>query len=240
MGYFRELPNIGYQSPLSNKNSSRDFIVIKNLFRRTKLFDYLKDSVSILNKYVIGIGDRPDMIAEELYGDPTLDYVVILVSGITNITHEWPLQDYQVYDNSLAKYGSETAMNEIHHYVTYEIKDSQGRQILPPDLIVDDSFKIDGSSARFGTDRFTLISQAGNTQLDDKIEYTVTADKIARPVTNYEHDILENDKLRKIDILRPSLVPTFIEDFRDAVRYAQSSGFISNKLASTENTNVIP
>ena len=59
-------------------------------------------------------------------------------------------------------------------------------------------------------------------------------------MTNYEHDILENDKLRKIDILRPSLVPTFIEDFRDAVRYAQSSGFISNKLASTENTNVIP
>ena len=51
---------------------------------------------------------------------------------------------------------------------------------------------------------------------------------------------MENDKLRKIDILRPSLVPTFIEDFRDAVRYAQSSGFISNRLASTENTNIIP
>ena len=37
---------------------------------------------------------------------------------------------------------------------------------------------------RFGTNRFTLISQAGNTQLDDKIEYTVATDKIARPVTN--------------------------------------------------------
>ena len=131
-------------------------------------------------------------------------------------------------------------MNEVHHYETYEIKDSQGRQILPPNLIVDDTFKIDGSSLRFGTNKFTIISQLGNRQLDDKNEYTVATDKIARPVTNYEYDIMENDKLRKIDILRPSLVPTFIEDFKDAVRYAQSSGFITNRLASTENTNIIP
>ena len=240
MGYFRELPNILYQSPYPTKKSTSDYIAITNIFRRAKIFDSFQNNVFMFDKYVIGDNLRPDNVAEELYGSSTLDYIVIISAGITNINHQWPLQDYQVYDNSLANYGSEITMNEIHHYETYEIKDSQGRQILPPDLIVDDSFKIDGSSARFGTDRFTLISQAGNTQLDDKIEYTVTADKIARPVTNYEHDILENDKLRKIDILRPSLVPTFIEDFRDAVRYAQSSGFISNKLASTENTNVIP
>ena len=37
MGYFRELPNIVYQSPLNHKNSSTDYIVIKNLFRGAKL-----------------------------------------------------------------------------------------------------------------------------------------------------------------------------------------------------------
>ena len=42
MGYFNELPNIAYQSPLSHKNSSKDFIIVKNLFRRTKLFDHLR------------------------------------------------------------------------------------------------------------------------------------------------------------------------------------------------------
>ena len=93
MGYFNELPNIAYQSPLSHKNSSKDFIIVKNLFRRTKLFDYLSDNVSFFNKYVIEDGDRPDTVAEELYGDPSLDYVVLLVAGITNITHEWPLYD---------------------------------------------------------------------------------------------------------------------------------------------------
>ena len=238
MGYFRELPNIGYQSPLSNKNSSRDFIVIKNLFRRTKLFDYLKDSVSILNKYVIGIGDRPDTVAEELYGDPSLDYVVLLVAGITNITHEWPLYDYQVYNYALEKYGSETEMNANHHYETFEIRDDQNRLILPPDLIVDEKFVIDGTSSKYNT-TYTLISQAGNTKLDDKDQFSVEVDNIARAVTNLEFEYTENEKKREIDVLNRGYVQTFVNDLRDIVRYDKSSRYITSSLASTENTEVV-
>ena len=238
MGYFRELPNIAYQSPLSHKNSSRDYIVIKNIFRRSKLFNYLNDNVTFFNKYVIGDGDRPDLIAEGLYGDPKLDYVVILVAGITNINHEWPLQDYQVYDYALQKYGSETEMNENHHYETFEIKDDKGRQILPPNLIVDDEFKIDGTSSKYNT-TYTLISQAGNTQLDDKDEFTVKTDNIARAVTNLEYEHTENDKKREIDVLRESYLQMFINDLRDVVRYDKSSSYITSSLAATENTNVV-
>ncbi len=42
MSYFRELPNIDYQSPFSSRASSRDYIQVKNLFRRVKLRDDLK------------------------------------------------------------------------------------------------------------------------------------------------------------------------------------------------------
>ena len=237
MGYFRELPNIGYQSPLSNKNSSRDFIVIKNLFRRTKLFDYLKDSVSILNKYVIGIGDRPDTVAEELYGDPSLDYVVLLVAGITNITHEWPLYDYQVYNYALEKYGSETEMNANHHYETFEIRDDQNRLILPPNLIVDEKFVIDGTSSKYNT-TYTLISQAGNTKLDDKDQFSVEVDNIARAVTNLEFEYTENEKKREIDVLNRGYLQTFINDLRDIVRYDRHSRYISGKLSSTDLTDL--
>ena len=240
MGYFRELPNILYQSPLSHKTSTLDYIAIKNIFRRSKLFDYLKDNVSVFNKYYINDGERPDTIAEELYGDSSLDYIVILMAGITNIHNEWPIQDFQIYDIALAKYGSEQAMNEIHHYETYEIKDSQDRQILPPNLIVDKDFKLDGSALRFPTNRFTLISQQGNQQLDDKNQYSILVDNIARPVTNYEFFIGENEKNRKIDVLRKGYVQTFINDLRDVVRYERSSSFINGKLARTENTNITP
>ena len=129
-------------------------------------------------------------------------------------------------------------MNENHHYETYEIKDSKGRQILPPDLIVDVDFKMDGSSLRYPTNRFTLISQAGNTQLDDKNEYTVATDNIARPVTNFEHEIQENEKNREIDVLQRGYLTTFVNDMRDIVRYDKHSRYISGNLSSTELTDL--
>ncbi len=238
MGYFRELPNIAFQTPLAHKNSSRDYVLIKNLFRRTKIYDYLKDNVSILDKFTIGIGDRPDMVAEELYGDPTLDYVVILVSGITNITHEWPMHDYQVYDFALSKYGSEVEMNANHHYETFEIRDNNNRLILPPELIVDADFRIDGARTKYNTE-YTLISQAGNSKLDDKDEYTVATDNIARAVTNLEYEYTENEKRREIDVLNPAYLQLFINDFRDVIQYDKSSNYITSSLASTENTETV-
>ena len=238
MGFFRELPSIAYQSPLSHKNSSRDYIVIKNIFRSAKLMDYVRIGAIAQQKLVIKDGDRPDTIAEYLYGDSTLDYIVILVAGITNINHEWPLQDFQVYDYALQKYGTESKMFENHHYETFEIKDDKGRQILPPDLIVDKDFKMDGSALRFNS-TYTLISEAGNTQLDDKNEYTVSTDNIARAVSNFEHEISENEKKREINVLRNGYLSIFINDLRDVVKYDKSSGYITNNLAKTENTNII-
>ena len=239
MGYFRELPNIAYQSPLTHKNSSRDYILIKNLFRRTKLFDFLKNNVSVLDKFTIGIGDRPDTVAEELYGDATLDYVVVLVAGIININQEWPLPDNKVYDFALEKYGSEEKMNEIKYYETLEIIDDQNRQILPPDLIVDVDFKIDGTVNKFPSTRYILKAMTGNRQLDDKDEFGVLTDNIARAVTNLEYEYTINENKREIDILNPSYLQMFINDLRDIVRYDKSSSYIAKDLASTENTNVV-
>ena len=234
MGYFRELPNILYPSPVPSKRSTADMVVIKNLFRRAKLFDYVSDAAALFDKYIVEDGERPDTIAHELYGNPRLDYVVVIVAGITNIHQQWPIQDFQMYDFAFAKYGSETEMNKIHHYETYEIKDSQGRQILPPNLIVDKDFTIDGSSLRFGNNRFIVYNQSGAEQLSDKAKYTILADNIARSVTNFKFEIDQNEKNRKIDVLKPSYLQTFINDLRDVLKYSKHSSYLSRNLATTE------
>ena len=239
MGFFRELPDIAYQSPLSHKNSSKDIIVIKNIFRSAKLMDYVRSGAIAQQKLVIKDGDRPDTLADFLYGDSSLDYIIILVAGITNINHEWPLQDYQVYDYALEKYGSEEKMNAIKYYETFEIKDSQDRQILPPNLIVDADFKMYGSSTQTGSVRYNLISQEGNRQLDDKTEYTVATDNIARTVTNLEYEYKKNEEKRKIDVLKNGYIQTFINDLRDILRYDKSSNYITSNLVATENTEVV-
>ena len=240
MGYFNEFPNLLYQSTLSHKNSSGEFIIIKNIFRRTRIQEHLREYVTFFNKFVIGDGDRPDTIASVLYGDSRLDYIVVLCAGITNINNQWPLQDYQVYDYALGKYGDETTMNQIHHYETFEIRDDQARQILPPNLIVDKDFKIDGTNHKFpSSTRYTLRSDNGYRQLDDKDEFTVLTDNIAAPVTNLQYEFMENEKKREIDVLKPAYLQLFINDLRDILRYDKSSGYIAPNLAKTESTEVV-
>ena len=239
MAYFRHLPNIAYQSPLSHKNRSDDFIVIKNIFRRTKLFDFLSRNVSVFQKFVIGDGARPDTVAEDLYGDSSLDFVVILTAGITNVNHQWPIQDHQVYEFALEKYGSEAEMTSIHHYETLEIVDDKGRLILPPNLIVDGDFKISSTVNKYPSTRYTLKSLTGNRQLDDKDEFSVLADNIASPITNLEYEYIENEKRREIDVLRNAYVNMFIEDMKDVVRYDKSSSYITSNLAITPNTETV-
>ena len=92
MGYFRELPNIEYQSFLSDAVSSQDYLTVKNLFRRNKLRDDLQNVFTMFDKYEIVQGARPDTVAEEFYGREELDWVVLLTAGIINVRDEWLFQ----------------------------------------------------------------------------------------------------------------------------------------------------
>ena len=72
MGYFRELPELDYQSFLSDSNSSSKYLRVKNFFRRTKIRDDLQNVFTLFNKYEIREGARPDTVAEEFYGSAEL------------------------------------------------------------------------------------------------------------------------------------------------------------------------
>ena len=147
MGYFRELPNLEYQSFLSDSISSQSYLKVKNLFRRNKLRDDLQSNFTVFDKYEIMEGARPDTVAEELFGDSELDWVVLITAGIINVRDEWPLSDRELYDYSYNIHGEN--LTDIHHYETTEVKDSKevhgikmNRLILPKGKVVDKDFKI--------------------------------------------------------------------------------------------------
>ena len=140
MTYFRELPNIEYQSFLNDRQSSQDYILIKNLFRRCKIRDDLNNILTLFNKYTIKDGYRPELVALEVYGSVEYDWVVIITSGITNIRDQWPLSNKHLLEYCEKLYGND--LYNIHHYETVEIKDDKGRLILPAGRIVNEDFKI--------------------------------------------------------------------------------------------------
>ena len=116
MGYCRELPNLEYQSFLSNRTSNDEYLRVKNLFRRNKVRDDLANIFTLFNKYEIVEGARPDTIAEELYGSAELDWIVLLTAGITNVRDQWPLSNRELYNYTVKKYGLEN-INIVNHFL---------------------------------------------------------------------------------------------------------------------------
>ena len=126
MSYFRELPDLEYQSPFADSNSSQNYVRAKNLFRRIKLRDDLKNVFTLFNKYQIPEGARPDTVAEEVYGKADYDWVVLLTAGIINVRDEWPLSNKDLY-----AYAEEVYGNDLMPYI---IMKPQKSKILMDDL----------------------------------------------------------------------------------------------------------
>ena len=212
MGYFRELPNLRYPSFLPNKSSSLDFVEVKNLFRRAKMRDDLQSNFTIFNKYEIPMGARPDTVAEDLYGSAQFDWVVLTVAGIINVRNEWPLNPRDLYDYSLDKYGD--ALNSTRYFETTEVKDSNGRLVLPKGKVVDSNFTI----PKPGTPNATLNPVVG--------------------VSNYDYETIQNDKKSRIFVLREEYLQEFLNDMREIMVYDESSEYLNDRTIQTENTNI--
>jgi len=224
MSYFRELPDLFYESPLSTRNSSTEYVRVKNLFRRVKLRDDLQNVFTLFNKYEIREGQRPDTVAEEIYGSADLDWVVMLTAGIINLHDQWPLSDYDLYRYAENKYGDD--LNTVRFYETTEVKDSSGRLILPKGKIVDEDFKI-------------TYYDGDVVYTNDSSSFGNNVKSISNPVSgvsNYEYEVRRNEDKRFIYILKNDYLQLYLNDLRRIMEYEKSSQYINRRLAATENT----
>ena len=173
-------------------------------------WDDLRYIFTSLVDYYISEGMRPDQVADNVYGDPELDWVVLTSANIINVRDEWPLDSREIYEFAYNKYGND--LNQIRHYETKEVKDSSDRLILPKGKIVDSGFTIPDPSSPTAT-----LNPVGG-------------------VTNYEYESKLNDAKRSIYIISPDYLQVFLNDMKDIMRYTDSSQFIDVDLIQTENT----
>ena len=121
MAYFNELPNIQYLSRFADQSSNEDYTLAKNIFRRARLREDVANAATAFQYYQIKDDERPDQIAERIYGDPELDWVVLITNNITNYPSQWTLSNDSFYEYLIDKYGSEEEL-DIYHAVKIENK----------------------------------------------------------------------------------------------------------------------
>ena len=216
MAYFKELPNILYPNLLPSINKIEDRIPVKNIFKRSKLRDDVDQAITAFDYFYIEQGMRPDMVAQRLYDDPELDWVILSTNNIINIRDQWPLEHNDLHEYMLDKYGSETNINGIHHYETRQILDEYNRVVIPAGLEVDANFSF----------KYQNYSNS-----------IVTVNPVSA-ITNYQYEVKLNDQKRRIKVLKPRFLSLFLTNHKNIMKYRRSSDYISSKVKSTYNPRI--
>ena len=215
--YFKQVPDFEYVSRLPDAKIS-DYITVKNLFKKGKLADDIFQDLTVFTKYKIQGDDRPDNVADKVYDDPTLDWIVLLSNNVINIQSEWPMPQRDFDRYLLEKYETYEKLNEIHHYETTEVKNTVGTIIVPAGLQVESTYSV--------------------TYYDwyARGEITKSSSDIVVSVTNYEYEEkIENEK-RNIFLLKAAYLNIIKDDMKEMMSYKKgSTQYLDKTLKVGEN-----
>ena len=222
--YFRQLPDFEYVSRLPDAKIS-DYIIVKNLFKKGELRQDIFQDVAFFTKYQVEGDDRPDNVAYKVYGDSTLDWLVLVCNNIVNIQSEWPMLQndfdrflyekyYQVNDSEEDTY--DRIYNGVHHYETTEVKNSEGIIVVPEGLNVAQDYSV--------------------TFYDYWISQSVTKSNFTTTVTNYDYEAKIEDEKRNIYLLKQEYLNVVRDDMDEMMPYKKgSSQYVDESLKFGEN-----
>tara|TARA_B100001250_G_scaffold234612_1_gene201485 strand:+ start:1392 stop:2282 length:891 start_codon:yes stop_codon:yes gene_type:complete len=203
--YFSYLPNVYVRLDSIRKQGVDPYVQAKNIFRRIKIRSDLQGAALGFQQYSIGANERPDEVAQKAYGDPTLDWVILISNNIINIYNEWPMHEGELMDYCAKKYNE---AGGIHHYETLELKNPQG------DIVVQEGWEVNHN--------YTYTDWENITHTD-----------LVMPISNYQHEITQNDYKRNIYLLKPAYLTDFIAEFQSLVEYLPNEEIDENELKKT-------
>ena len=107
------------------------FKIVTNLLKRVAMKSKVKANTLIFDTYDVKEGETPEMIANKLYDDPELHWVILYVNNITDRYHQWPMSYGQFNSFLNEKYSNPDG---IHHY---EISQTSGDTSIKIDIGTD-------------------------------------------------------------------------------------------------------
>ena len=78
---------------------------IVNITQRAKIAERLRQHTTTMHDYVIEEGERPDTVAQKVYGNVKYTWVVLLMNNIISL-YDWPMTNSEFELYLIGKYGS--------------------------------------------------------------------------------------------------------------------------------------
>lgn len=210
MSYFNKFSHIKYD--FTTKTDLVDQIdIVQDLMTRSTLYVESTDSNLFFQPYLVQEGEKPEVIAYNMYGDPQLHWTVMFVNQVFDIYSDWPLDSASLSQYCIDKYGADK-INLIHHW-----------EILPDQMeigrVVYDT-TIEGSTTTYTlrTDLSGLIFANGKVRYESAVVEGALYDEYEYATyTNFEHEVRLNELKRRIKIIRPQFIGKFVSMFNDSL-----------------------
>ena len=126
--YFENFPLIPYDSVGNGK-----FKITTNLLKRVAVRSKANTNSALFDTYDVKEGESPEILADKLYGDAELHWVILLVNNITDRYHQWPQNQNQFLAYVNDKYSN---VDATHHY---EISQTSGNTTIKIDIGTDNT-----------------------------------------------------------------------------------------------------
>lgn len=177
MSYFSAFPNIAYPFIINGKQT---LINVKDIALNVRIRTSILSDISLYDEYDLMEGETPEILAEKLYGDANLHWVIMLANLKYDFYNDFPLPQAALEEYIKKKYG-DTEMYAPHKiWGEYHYEDEDGNIV-------------DGPSS-----------------------------ETVRLITNYEHEVAENEKKRRIKVLHRDVAFKLIDDLENAfIKYVE-------------------
>ena len=187
--YFNSFPIIPYAS-----TGTGQYKDVTNLLRRVAVRTKIRSNAFLFDTYDVKEGETPESIADKLYGDSELHWVIMLVNNITDRYHQWPMSSGQFLDYINDNYKNADGTSNVDGTHHYKVLQSSGDtktyiEVYDPTLLTD-------AGAQSDSDAYSSATLVTN--------------------RNYEDD--RQDEIRKIRLLDPKYVEDFVDEFKSLMK----------------------
>jgi hypothetical protein len=111
--YFTNFPKIYYDFPQDATSTSLQ--ILTDITTNVRIRKAVLENITLYDEYDMKDGETPEIVAEKVYGNPELHWVIMLVNERYDYLKDFPMSNLELEQYAIDKYGQDN-LNDVHHY----------------------------------------------------------------------------------------------------------------------------
>ena len=129
MTYFANFPDILYPFELGGKTK---LVRVKDIVANVRLRKSVLSNITLYDEYDIEDGETPEIIAERVYGDANLHWVIMLTNDRYDLWNDFPMSGDALSKYIENKYGQDNEYDQHIIFDTPHFEDERGNIVDGP------------------------------------------------------------------------------------------------------------